>query len=183
MKTLLRTICVLSCLCLVLPSAPAQAAPALPECTYNPVVAEILGRTSSARWLEWVQQLTGELPVQVDGDPYFILTRDTQSMFSDRENAQAFAYVEQTVRSWVPAGQIEIDEYTRLNGLPWYNLIVTFPGTSKPEEQVLLVAHLDSKSETKPLTQAPGADDNATGTAALLEAVRIFREYQFTRTV
>lgn len=200
MKTLLRALCVLSCFCLMFPIGAAQAARTEPaectraepvectraepaECSYNPVVAEILGRTSRARWQEWIQQLTGELPVQVDGDPYFILTRDTQSMFSDRENAQAFAYVEQTVRSWVPAAQIELDEYTRLNGLPWYNLIVTFPGFSKPEEQVLLVAHLDSKSETKPLTQAPGADDNATGTAALLEAVRIFREYQFRRTV
>lgn len=183
MKTLRRIICVLSCFCLLFPAAPAQAAPTQQECTFNPTVAELLGRTSSTHWLDWIQKLTGVLPVQVGGDPFFILTRDTQSMFSDRENARAFAYVEQTIRSWVPAAQIELDEYTRLNGLPWYNLIVTFPGISKPDEQVLLVAHLDSKSETKPLTQAPGADDNATGAAALLEAVRIFRDYQFQRTV
>jgi hypothetical protein len=45
----------------------------------------------------------------------------------------------------------------------------------------LLVAHLDSTSRDPYL--APGANDNATGSATLLEAARLFRYYRFERTV
>lgn len=184
MKTFFRIATLLVCACLLLSPLPVRAASApRPECAYNPAVAEILGRTSSQRWLDWVEKLSGKQFVTIDGDPFSITSRDTQSMFSGRENARAFDYVEQTVRSWVDADQIEKDPYTEMNGLPWYNLIVTFPGKVYPDEIVVLAGHLDSKSETKPLTQAPGADDNATGAAALLEAVRIFRDYHFERTV
>jgi hypothetical protein len=184
MKTLFRIACLLVCISFLFHVVPTRAASAAPrDCAYNPVVADLLARTSATRWLDWIEKLSGKQFVTIDGDPYTINTRDTQSMFSARDNARAFDYVEQTVRSWVRPEQIERDEYTSLNGLPWYNLIVTFPGTRKPEEVVILSAHLDSKSETKPLTQAPGADDNATGSAALLEAVRLFREVRFEHTV
>lgn len=181
---LLRIASLLVCASLLLSTSPARAAvQTRPDCAYNPVVADILRKTSSQRWLDWIEKLTGKQFVTIDGDPFTITSRDTQSMFSGRENARAFDYVEQTVRGWVPASQIERDAYGEMNGLPWYNLIVTFPGAVYPDEVVVLAGHLDSKSETKPLTQAPGADDNATGSAALLEAVRIFRDYRFERTV
>ena len=184
MKTLLRIACLLVCFSLLFTTTPTRAASAVaPDCTYNPVVADLLHATSSTRWMDWIEKLSGKQFVTIEGDPYTINTRDTQSMFSARDNARAFDYVEQTVRSWVRPEQIERDEYASLNGLPWYNLIITFPGTRKPEEVVILAGHLDSKSETKPLTQAPGADDNATGSAALLEAVRLFRDVRFERTV
>ncbi len=184
MKTLPKTLCLLACLAALLSPLPARAEAAPPpNCAYNPSVEALLTQTGPERWLAWIKQLSGALPVTVAGDPYFILSRDTQSMFSGREPARAFDYVLQTVRAWVRADQIELDEYNRLNGLPWYNLIVTFPGTVYPDEVVVLAGHLDSKSETKPLTGAPGADDNATGAATLLEAVRLFRDAHFQRTV
>ena len=62
------------------------------------------------------------------------------------------------------------------------NIIATFPGTVHPEEVVILSAHFDSTS-TNPFWLAPGAEDNASGTVALLEAARILRYYRFDRTL
>ncbi len=52
-----------------------------------------------------------------------------------------------------------------------YNVVGTLLGTSNPDSQIILGAHTDSYSTTP--GQAPGADDNASGTAAVLEAARV----------
>lgn len=51
------------------------------------------------------------------------------------------------------------------------NVIVEFPGALEPERVVIIGAHYDSVAFSG--TPAPGADDNASGTAALLEIARI----------
>jgi photosystem II stability/assembly factor-like uncharacterized protein len=61
------------------------------------------------------------------------------------------------------------------------NVVATKPGTSSDEE-VIICGHFDSISED-PENLAPGADDNATGTAAVIEAARVLAEYPFERTV
>ncbi len=67
--------------------------------------------------------------------------------------------------------------------LTWKNKVVTIPGHGpNADEIVLLTAHLDSTSE-KPLENAPGAEDNGSGVAALMEAARLFRFYKFDRTI
>ena len=62
------------------------------------------------------------------------------------------------------------------------NVIGTKPGLVHPERIVYLTGHFDSISED-PNNHAPGADDNASGTAAFLEAVRILSQYQFENTI
>ncbi len=57
------------------------------------------------------------------------------------------------------------------------NLAVEIPGTSRAEQVVLLGAHYDSVSST------PGADDNASGVAGLIELARLCREMRPSRTV
>ena len=65
----------------------------------------------------------------------------------------------------------------------WKNKIVTIPGHGpNSEEIVLITAHMDSTSEQRN-TYAPGAEDNASGVAALMEAARLFRFFKFDRTI
>jgi hypothetical protein len=64
---------------------------------------------------------------------------------------------------------------------PTRNVVATLPGVTRPEEIVILCAHYDSISNAA--GQAPGADDNASGTAAVLEAARLFAARSFERTV
>jgi hypothetical protein len=63
-----------------------------------------------------------------------------------------------------------------------WNVIATIPGTVHPESIVVACAHYDSYSDT-PYVWAPGADDNGTGTAALIELARVLRETPFRWTV
>ncbi len=56
------------------------------------------------------------------------------------------------------------------------NVIAVKQGVLKPDEIFVAGAHYDSKMN-------PGADDNATGVAAILEMARIFNQYHFARTI
>jgi hypothetical protein len=55
-------------------------------------------------------------------------------------------------------------------------------GTSFPDDVVIVCAHLDSTSP-EPETLAPGADDDASGTAAVMEAARILARRPMDYTV
>jgi photosystem II stability/assembly factor-like uncharacterized protein len=61
------------------------------------------------------------------------------------------------------------------------NVVGKLRGT-KSDRQVIICGHFDSISED-PYNRAPGADDNATGTAAVLEAARILCDYRFERSI
>jgi hypothetical protein len=62
-------------------------------------------------------------------------------------------------------------------GVSCSNLEVELRGTSKPGEIVIIGAHYDSVDD------APGADDNASGTSALLALARRFAKQRPARTV
>ena len=65
------------------------------------------------------------------------------------------------------------------------NVVGELQGTGKPGEIVILIAHLDSINEDskKVDVKAPGADDDASGCAALLTAAGIMSNYTFERTI
>ncbi|MFO7674846.1 MAG: M28 family peptidase [bacterium] len=62
------------------------------------------------------------------------------------------------------------------------NVEATRPGLEPDSAIVIACAHYDSYTP-QGMTSAPGADDNATGTAILLELARVLNEYRFQRTV
>ncbi|MDD2522144.1 MAG: M20/M25/M40 family metallo-hydrolase [Anaerolineaceae bacterium] len=65
----------------------------------------------------------------------------------------------------------------------WKNKVVTIPGHGPNADKfVLMTAHMDSTS-TSYNTLAPGAEDNASGIAALMEAARLLRNYEFDYTI
>src|ERR1700682_4263801 len=88
-----------------------------------------------------------------------------------------------------------------------YNVVAVLPGTSMPETQVLITGHYDSlnlvpladqgKDEsgdnvaerpvkydwTKADVAAPGANDDGSGTAAVMELARVLSQYRFAKTL
>lgn len=60
------------------------------------------------------------------------------------------------------------------------NIIAIQWGTKNPEEYVVCGSHLDSYSYSG---MCPGADDNATGVASVLEAARILSQHSFERSI
>jgi hypothetical protein len=60
----------------------------------------------------------------------------------------------------------------------YMNVIGELPGTTTPENVYIIGAHYDHVSNDR-----PGGDDNASGTAGVLEAARILSQYQFESTI
>lgn len=70
---------------------------------------------------------------------------------------------------------VDIEEFT-FDSVTGYNVVATLPGATEPDAQYILGAHYDS-------LQTPGASDDATGVAALLEAARVLSAYQTELTI
>jgi hypothetical protein len=59
------------------------------------------------------------------------------------------------------------------------NVVATLPGTTRANEIYIIGGHYDSYASGSPMTTAPGADDNASGTSAALEVARVIMESGF----
>jgi hypothetical protein len=60
------------------------------------------------------------------------------------------------------------------------NVNVTLTGQVYPDEYVIIGGHYDSRADG---TQEPGADDNASGTAGVMEIARILSQFEFERSI
>ncbi|MEN6445942.1 MAG: M20/M25/M40 family metallo-hydrolase, partial [Candidatus Cloacimonas sp.] len=59
------------------------------------------------------------------------------------------------------------------SGTTQYDVVATIPGTIYPDTYIIVGGHHDSITNDNPMTFAPGADDNASGTVAALEMARV----------
>ncbi len=62
-------------------------------------------------------------------------------------------------------------------GTTYQNVVATHPGLRYPEKRVLIIAHFDT------VATSPGADDNASGVAVLLELANLLKPYTFEKTI
>ena len=69
---------------------------------------------------------------------------------------------------------VRMDEGLR-DGFFTSNIIAELPGTTRPEELIVIGAHYDAFYA--------GADDNSSGVAAMLELARVFSQHRFERTI
>lgn len=80
-------------------------------------------------------------------------------------------------KTWVELGyEVKKQDYTAYNR-PASNLEIELPGTSRPDEIIIVGAHYDS------VLNSPGANDNASGVAALLEISRLLAGKRYSRTI
>ena len=103
-------------------------------------------------------------------------------------HAQAVAYIREQLQAQASDGWVVTTQRTVWQGIPLENIFATLPPPGSPAaagKGVLLSAHYDSSAARTPgwrpaLDPAPGADDNATGTAGLLELARVLSAYRAT---
>jgi hypothetical protein len=69
-----------------------------------------------------------------------------------------------------------------MSGYDCQNVIAELPGTTDSTKIYIICGHLDSTSGS-PYSNAPGADDNASGSSAVIEAARILTGYEFDYTI
>jgi hypothetical protein len=168
-------------LLLLLLASPAAASPAPTASgvlTPDPRIQEMIDQVSSTTLYNYVGGLTGETPVIVGGEPYTITTRFS---LSDIPIAKATQYAYEHFQSLGLTASY-FDYY--LQGFTRRNVIAEQIGLTQPGRIVLAAAHLDSTSELPyPSTLAPGADDNASGSAGVLVAADILSQYSFGCTL
>lgn len=87
---------------------------------------------------------------------------------------RAATYIENTLSA---LGYTVVPHEYSARGLVWRNLEATLRGFSGPQQVVVVGAHYDTAEE------APGADDNASGVAGVLELARIFAGTPQARTI
>ncbi len=86
-------------------------------------------------------------------------------------NAKARQYLADTYRGFgyrdVRVQEFEARAAVNQPAIPTANILAVLPGTTHPEIVYVISSHFDSRA------QGPGADDNTSATAALLEAARV----------
>jgi Zn-dependent M28 family amino/carboxypeptidase len=123
-------------------------------------VKEDTGIISPDKLRAHVQTLAGEIGVR--------------NVFRREALQRAAAYIE---RTWRDQGY-EVARHTyQANRVECANLEVTRRGTTRPGEIILIGAHYDTVDES------PGANDNGSGVAALLELSRSLSSNAFSRTI
>lgn len=109
-------------------------------------------------------------------------------------NDTAVAYVRQTLSHLAGPIRVALDTFfvsvadTPYNRRPLRNVVATLLGTIDTTKQIILGAHLDCSASRMPSTvwpaqwknaTVPGADDNATGVAVILELARLLSDPSF----
>ncbi|MBI5935490.1 MAG: M20/M25/M40 family metallo-hydrolase [Chloroflexi bacterium] len=143
---------------------------------YDAAVAGMIGAVKQSTLSAYVGRLSGVNAITVGGAPYRIRTRRTTSGVPIQKATQ-YLY-----ESLTGIGRLDSVKYVSwsLDGYTGRNVVGELKGTTRPNEIILLTAHVDDLPGG---SVAPGADDNATGTAAVLLAARILSQYNFERTI
>jgi hypothetical protein len=104
-----------------------------------------------------------------------------QTRYATTGSARAAA--ETIFRHFADVGVAVHTEEFVSGGVTVSNVIATIPGRVSPNQVVIVGAHYDSFARTVFLTTAPGADDNASGTAGVMEMARILAGQAFDFTI
>lgn len=132
------------------------------------LVSELTQQMNQDSLLTYVKQLTGLLPI---GNQTI-----TSRLKGSAGNTLAEQFIKDKFRSW---------------GVPFDSISFSATGTNiigriegrRADKILMLGAHFDAVGTNNPAFFYPGADDNASGTAAVLEAARVCAGSQFPVTL
>lgn len=140
----------------------------------SPLVVEMLSRMPTNRLNTLMRQLTGLQAPVAGGELYTVATRNTPSG-TPIQKATQFVYDRMQALGLAVSFQAWAS-----GGSSGRNVVAVQTGETAPTEVVVIVAHLDNQPSG---SVAPGADDNASGAAAVIAAAELFRQYRFQRTI
>lgn len=152
-------------------------APDAPTLVYNPLIQQMVNAVTQSTLSNRVGLLSGEQPAIVNGAPHTFTTRYS---WNEEAITKATRYV---YEHFTNLGIDAAYDYYYLSGAERRNVIAEQRGLTDPERIALLTAHLDSYSYTNPASTAPGADDNASGSAAVMTIADILDDYVFNCTL
>ena len=103
--------------------------------------------------------------------------------YQSESGAAASRWLRDKWRSFTTRADVTVELFD--HGYAQKSVILTIPGTTRPNEVVVLGGHLDSIARGGTASTAPGADDDASGIATLTEVARVLlaSDYRPARTV
>lgn len=131
---------------------------------YNPAIDSLINIYSLDSLVSYVRILSGEDSVMVDTTKVLIKQRIYSS------NDTAALYIEQTLESF---GLEPVMQDFGMNGT---NVYAIKEGTLYPDEYYMICAHYDGVADHT-------ADDNASGTATVLESARVLSNIDFAYSI
>ncbi|MFN8548547.1 MAG: M20/M25/M40 family metallo-hydrolase [Candidatus Eisenbacteria bacterium] len=143
--------------------------------TFAPVVDGMVARFDLPTFDRYLRDVSGKNSVVIGGSSYTFTTRYSYSTGGAKswqyayERFQALGY------------QVRYQDYTH-GSHALKNIIATKTGTVTPSRVYVLCGHLDSTSENAN-NQAPGAEDNGSGSAAVLAAAEVLKDEHFESTI
>lgn len=137
---------------------------------FDPNVASVINQVNSDSLMDNLNYLTGVKEVTVPSGKYFITSRHAKQF----TNLIAEEYLKQRLERY---GLTTRMQYFDGGG---GNVIAVQPGEKFPDKQIIICAHFDCIPNTY---FAPGADDNGSGTSAVLEAARILSKIKTDYTI
>jgi hypothetical protein len=153
---------------------PAEGGPtfALAAVTADSLIQEIIDKVDSLAVYTLTGDLSGEWEVTIGGSPYTIVTRHT---YSGEPIEKATDYAGE----YLEALGLSV-EYHQWGGAGYPNVIAELPGDVNPDSIFIICGHIDDMPSGD---VAPGADDNASGSVAVLLAAEILSGYHWPYTV
>jgi len=138
---------------------------------------------------------------------------ETRNTLSSQGIAAARQWISDEMKSYSPRLEVSLEHFKVkkneeriFQDVDLYNVVAVLRGTSMPETQVLIGGHYDSLNLvplpeqpadsgenaaertikydwTKAEVRAPGANDDGSGTAAVMELARVLSRYEFPKTL
>lgn len=139
------------------------------------VIDNIVNSVSQETLRQYVANLSGEATVKIENADYKIVSRYTKSGTPIQKATQ---YVYEFMQK--QGLNASFHNWESWSG-SCRNVIGEKLGTTKPQEIVLITAHLDSMPSSA--TNSPGADDNGSGSAGVMLAAELLSKYNFERTL
>ncbi len=135
------------------------------------IIRTVISQMSTDSLEHYLRILTGTDSVTINGSRYLIKSRHNNQPGNDI----AADFIYQTLsQTGLPTTN---QQYSLLGGR---NIYAVQTGSDFPDQIFILCAHYD---DMPPGVIAPGADDNASGTAAVLEAARVIAQFQPRYTI
>lgn len=137
---------------------------------YSPRIDSISNLVTLQTLSKLNRELCGDTATMIGGVPYTILSRHSNSV----HNPKAAQFILERFESF---GLTARYMNYRTNGT---NVIATKIGTKYPNQKYIICGHYDNMPSG---SLAPGADDNASGTCAVMEAARLLAPFNFDYTL
>jgi len=136
----------------------------------NPTVQQVINSVNQDSLVYFVRELSGNVSTVVNGQTVTIVSRHK----NNAANELAKDYIKQKLQQY--GLNVSIQNFSSTGN----NVLGTKVGTTYPNRKFIICAHYDNMPSG---SVAPGADDNASGTAAVIEAARVLSQYSFPYTI